>query len=106
MIEYGAAPHYVFTWEESSQMKRTALNRYYATTYETWKQEAFDVYAQVNEVLKHVSGAKMTGHEIMENDIRKITYDNGMVIYVNYSEKTQTADGLEIPAGSYRLEGK
>lgn len=106
MIEYGAAPHYVFTWEESSQMKRTALNRYYATTYETWKQEAFEVYAQVNEALKYVSGAKMTGHEIMENEVRKITYDNGIVIYVNYSDEVQKTDGLEIPAGSYRLEGK
>lgn len=106
MIEYGAAPHYVFTWEESSQMKRTALNRYYATTYETWKQEAFKVYGQVNKALKHVSGAKIIDHEIMENDVRKITYDNGVIIYVNYSEEVQNADGLEIPAESYRLEGK
>lgn len=106
MIEYGASPHYVFTWEESSRMKRTALNRYYATTYEVWKKEAFDVYGQVNEALKYVSGAKMVNHEIMENDIRKITYDNGVVIYVNYSEQAQKADGLDIPAGSYRLEGK
>lgn len=106
MIEYGAAPHYVFTWEESSQMKRTALNRYYATTYKVWKQEAVDVYKQVNEALKHVSGAMMIDHEIMQNDVRKITYDNGVIIYVNYSDETQKADGVQIPAGSYRLEEK
>ena len=105
MIEYGAAPHYVFTWEESSQMKRTALNRYYATTYEVWKQEAIDVYKQVNEALKYVSNAQMTGHEIYDKNVRKVTYSNGVTIYINYSEQNQTVDGMEIEAGSYRLEG-
>ena len=106
LIEYGAAPHYVFTWEESSEMKGTALNRYYATTYDVWKQEAFEIYGQVNEALKYVSDAKMIRHEILENDVRVITYDNGVVIYINYSEKAQKVDGMEIPAESYRLEGK
>lgn len=105
MIEYGAAPHYVFTWEESSQMKRTALNRYYATTYDVWKQEAIEVYEQVNEVLKYVSNAQMIGHEIYDNDIRKITYSNGVAIYINYGESNQTVNGMEMKARSYRMEG-
>lgn len=86
-------------------MKNTALNRYYATTYHVWKQEAVDIYGQVNEVLKYVQGAQMTGHEIFDNGVRKISYSNGVTIYVNYNEQDTTAEGLEIPAGSYRLEG-
>ena len=105
MVEYGAAPHYVFTWEESSEMKKTALNRYYATTYEVWKGEAVEIYEQVNEALKHVSGAQMIGHEILEEGVRKVSYDNGVTIYLNYNDETRTAGGVEIPAGSYRMEG-
>jgi hypothetical protein len=45
-------------------------------------------------------------HEILSSNVRRITYDNGVVIYVNYSDKAETADGLEIPAMGYRLEGK
>ena len=104
-IEAGAAPHYVFTWEESSKMKNTGMNRFYATTYEVWKEEAVEVYGQINEALKYVSGATMINHEILDNAVRKVTYDNGVVIYINYGEETQKADGLEIPAMSYRLEG-
>ncbi|MBQ7780993.1 MAG: hypothetical protein IJ405_03105 [Lachnospiraceae bacterium] len=104
-IEAGAAPHYVFTWEESSKMKDTGMNRFYATTYEVWKEEAIAVYGQINGALKYVSGATIVDHEIMDNDVRKVTYDNGVIIYINYSETTQKADGLEIPAMSYRLEG-
>lgn len=105
MIEAGASPHYVFTWEESSKMKNTGMNHYYATTFETWKDEAVEIYAQVNDVLKYVSGSAMVGHEILENDVRKVTYDNGVTIYINYSKETQQADGLEIEAMSCRMEG-
>lgn len=105
MIESGSSPHYVFTWEESSRMKNTALNWYYSTTFDVWKEEAAEIYGQVNEALKYVSGAQMVDHEIYENGVRKVTYSNGVKIYVNYSTEVQTAEGLEIPAGSYRLEG-
>lgn len=105
MIEAGASPHYVFTWEESSLMKDTAMNNYYATTFSVWKDEAVEVYHQVNDALKYVSGSMMVGHEIMDNSVRKVTYDNGVVIYINYSSESQTADGVEIPAMSYRMEG-
>lgn len=105
MIESGSSPHYVFTWEESSRMKNTGLNRYYATTYEVWKEEAISVYQRVNEALKHVSGSVMKNHEILDNGIRKVTYDNGVIIYINYDDEAKQADGMEIDAMSYRLEG-
>ena len=105
MIEAGASPHYVFTWKDSSEMKDTGLNRYYATTFDTWKGEAVEIYNRVNEALKHVSGAMIVGHEILDGGVRKVTYDNGVIIYINYGSETQKVDGMEIPAMSYRMEG-
>lgn len=106
LIEFGVSPHYVFTWERSSEMKNTALNRFYTTTFSNWKDTAAETYEQVNGALKYVTGAAMIGHDILDNDVRKVTYDNGVVIYINYSRQEQQADGLTIPAMSYRLEGK
>lgn len=105
MIEAGAAPHYVFTWKNSSEMKDTGLNRYYATTFDVWKGEAVEIYNRVNDALKHVSGAMIINHEILEGGVRKVTYDNGVIIYINYGSGTQRVDGMEIPAMSYRMEG-
>ena len=104
MIETGSAPHYVFTQEASSRMKNTGMNQFYATTYDTWKGEAIDIYNRVNEALKHVSGAEIVGHEI-EGEVRKITYSNGVTIYINYSDETETMDGKSLPAMSYEMEG-
>ncbi len=104
MIETGSAPHYVFTQEASSRMKDTGMNQFYATTYDTWKGEAIEIYNRVNEALKHVSGAEIVGHEI-EGDVRKITYSNGVTIYINYSDETESMDGKSLPAMSYEMEG-
>lgn len=105
MIEYGAAPHYVFTWEESSKMKDTALNRYYATTFSVWKEEAIDIYGQVNDALKYVSDAYIVSHQILSDDVRMVQYSNGVVIYINYGDKAQRVGSLSVPAHSYRMEG-
>ena len=104
MIETGTAPHYVFTQEASSRMKDTGMNQFYATTYDVWKGEAVEIYNRVNEALKYVNGAEIIGHEI-KGDVRKITYDNGVTIYINYSDETESMDGKSFPAMSYEMEG-
>ncbi len=106
LVEYGASPHFTFTWEDSSKMKYSGLNRYYATTYKNWKDDATVIYGEVNEALKHVSGQTITSHEILENGVRKVTYSNGITYYINTSGKEQQADGIVIPARSYEMEGK
>ena len=105
MIETGSAPHYVFTKQPSSRMKDTGMNRFYATTFVTWKTEATDIYNRVNEALRYVSGAQIVGHEI-SGDMRCVTYSNGVKIYINYGDEPQTMNGVTVPAMSYGMEGK
>jgi len=105
LIEYGAAPHYIFTWESATEMKYTGLNRYFATTYANWRDSAVEVYGQVNDALCHVQGAEMIYHEALENGLRKVTYDNGVIIYVNYSDEDITQDGITVPAMDYAIGG-
>lgn len=105
LIEHGAAPHYVFTHEESSLMKDTAMNHYYSTTFSKWKDDAVSLYNEVNSALKYVNGATMINHEIADNGVRRCTYDNGVSIYVNYGDEELAMDGISVPAKSWRLEG-
>lgn len=103
MIEYGAAPHFVFTWEESSEMKYSGLNNFYSTTFATWADTAVQVYGEVNGVLSRVSGAQVVDHQILSIGLRKITYSNDVTIYVNYSKETVSVDGIQIPAMGYEI---
>lgn len=105
LVETGASPHFMFTYQSSSEIKDTGLNRFYSTNYDNWRDDAIGIYSAVNDALKAVSNACITNHEILENDIRVITYDNGVKIYINKSTSDQKVDGVEVPAKSYRIGG-
>lgn len=104
-IEYGASSHYVFTWKDAVEMKYTGLSDNYATTFSTWKDSAVDVYHMVNEALAPVSGALMVGHEVLLEDVVKVSYDNGISILINYGYTDEAIDGVTIPAKSYVQRG-
>lgn len=104
MIEYGASCRYVFTWEDAADMKYTALNSDYATTFASWKDSAAAFYTALNEALSPVSAAQMTGHERV-GDVARVAYSNGVTIYINYGSEPATLDGLTIDPQDYRLEG-
>ncbi len=103
MIEYGAAPHFVFNWESTSEMKYSGMNTHYSATFSTWVDTAAQVYAEVSGVLSKVTGETILSHEILDSGVRKVTYSNGVTVYVNYGKQAAFADGIQIPAMGYEV---
>lgn len=103
LVEYGASPHFMFTYRSASDMKNTGLNRYYATTYENWKEDAVAIYTDVNNALKHVSGAAIIDHQVLEGGVKAVTYSNGVIIYINEGQTDQKVGGVTVPARSYEI---
>ena len=83
LVENGAAPHFMFSWENSSDIKTTALNRFYSTSYENWKDDAVAIYNEVNGALKYVTGAAMIKHETLDSGVKAVAYSIVFVIYIN-----------------------
>ncbi|MCM1307315.1 MAG: DUF5696 domain-containing protein [Butyrivibrio sp.] len=104
MIEYGASPHYLFTWESAYEMKDTALNKFYATKYTNWSDDAVEMYNTVNSALSKVSGETIVEHEIIQEGVKKITYSNGAEIYVNYTSSEVKVGSVTVPAESFAVE--
>lgn len=48
-----------------------------------------------------VKDAKIIEHQIFENEVRKTVFDNGIVVYVNYSDETVSVDGNVVEALNY-----
>lgn len=104
MLEYGLAPHFTLSYKESSDIKYSGLNSLYSTQYENWLMEGADIYHQVNEVLKYVIDSTIEEHQILENGLRYISYDNGSSLYINYSDKDMNQQGVTVPARGYVLK--
>ncbi len=103
LIEYGASPHYIFTRESANEMRYTGLHKYYSTKYDLWKNEAVDIYKEVNEALGRVSGETMINYEILQRGVKKVTYSNGIIIFINNTAEEVNADGVKIDAKSYEI---
>ncbi len=105
LIEYGASTRYIFTWEDATEMKYTGLNKYYATTFASWADEAVENYKYVSGALSPVSGAQMVAHTSLTDTLKKVDYANGVTIYVNYGAQDAEADGYTVPAKDYLVMG-
>ena len=56
--------------------------------------------------LRHLQLEEMTRHDELAEGFVRVRYGNGDVIYVNHTDKPQTADGVTVPAMDFKLVDK
>lgn len=104
-IEYGSNLHFTWIFEDNSLVKETDYNYLYSVNYKTWLEDAAAAYHEVNDVLKHVAGKNMMQHEILAHNVRKMEYEDGTSIIVNYNSYDVQIDGTAIKARNYYVGG-
>ncbi|MBR6172513.1 MAG: hypothetical protein IKQ49_05015 [Eubacterium sp.] len=105
LVETGASPHFIFTGDKATEMKMTGLNKFYSTTYDSWKDTAVEIWKKTNEALSKVSGAKMTEFKNVQAGVSVTTYSNGVKIYVNHTDESVSVDGVSVQPKSYVIGG-
>lgn len=103
MVESGIYPSFYLTWEDSSKLIYTNSNNLYSLEYETYADTIVEYDAALRALAQQTDGAYVISHETLENGLVKVCYDNGVVVYVNYTENDLTADGLTVDALSYKV---
>lgn len=103
MVESGVYPSFYLTYENSSSLIYTNSNDLYSTEFETYKETVEEYDKELRAVAEQVGDANISKHEILDNGVTKVTYSNGVVIYVNYSDSIATVDGVTIQAMSYEV---
>lgn len=96
-IEYGACPHY--KWNYTPVEDNDEADVYY---YENTINSATEFYNEINSALGDLRDARITDHYMVEDGVFCTEYDNGAMIYVNYTGSDCTILGsISIKAGSY-----
>lgn len=103
LVETGIYPSFYLTWEDPSDLIYTNSSDVYSSEYNVYRNQIIDYYKELKEVNEAVTGSFITGHKIMDNGLTVVTYDNGVSIYINYSESEITADGVTVPALTYQI---
>lgn len=105
LIETGTYPSFYITKESSASLIYTNSNDIYSSEYDTYKDTIVSYDRELREFNAKVEGARIKAHDMLENNITRVTYDNGLKVYINYGPSDQTADGVKVPAMSYEVVG-
>ena len=72
--------------------------------FEDWKDNMVTVYDEYNAFYQMVKGADIESHDTIYKNVVKVTYTNGVVVYVNYAKRPYMVDGNLLKASSYLIE--
>ncbi len=105
-VETGSELRYMGMYTDSAMLKDTDSTDYYSTTYTLWKDEAANFWKQYSPLQKQIQNSVMVNHENLSDDVVRVTYDNGITVYVNYGDAAYTAqDGTNVEARGFAYVG-
>lgn len=102
MVEAGVYPSFYITYEDSADLIYTNSADLYSTKYSTYKDTIIEYDADFRQVAELTKDAMITRHEMLAEGVNKVTYDNGVVFYINYNQDAVTVDGVTIDGLSYK----
>lgn len=105
-IEYGALPYFRLTYEDAVLLKETDYNGLFSSTFDKWEERVVEVYTEFKENFSSVYGLQMTLHEVLDDGVVQIGYEDGTMIYLNYNSEDYKAEDFIIPAKSYYITGR
>lgn len=103
LVETGTYPSFYITKASSADLIYTNSSDIYSSQYDVYKSEIIEYTEKLAEVNAAVEGAVITGHEILDNGVRIVSYSNGVKIYLNYGRRSQTVDGIGLESMSYKV---
>lgn len=104
MVESGVYPSFYVTAEDSSKLIYTNSNNLFALEYTSYRDTIIEYDAALRSLAEKVGSSCIIKHEILDNGLVKVTYDNGVRIYVNYTGSELSVDGLTVDAMSYNVQ--
>jgi len=76
---------------------------YLSINYGDWADRIEGLYKEYEAFASKVANSSIVMHETPAEKLVKVTYDNGVTVYVNYNSTTVKVDGKELAAKSYLL---
>ncbi len=104
-IEYGAYPSFLVMGAENGDLNKTPMVDYFSLNFTDWEGIIESTYNMVNSALKEVEGAKMSEHKVLAEGVVRVSYDNGVKIYINYNSEAVTVDDVTVEGLNFAMGG-
>lgn len=101
-LEYGSSPIFELTSESSELLKDTAYTELFSSENSRWRETILSINQEFTALGDALEGF-IVKHE-RQGELVTVTYDNGTVIWLNYSSKAVEINGRQVPAADYVIE--
>lgn len=101
MIEYGAYPSWLLTGEDVQALRNTNSSDVFTAKWNVLLEPALKIDATLSEFHSQLGDAVMVDHEIIDSDVVRVSYSNGVHVLINYRRTEYTVNGKVIPAQSW-----
>jgi hypothetical protein len=101
LVETGIYPSFYLTYENPSDLIYTNSSDVYTSQYSVYRSQILSYYEDLKNINSLTTGSLIVNHEVTDSGITVVTYDNGVKIYINYSDSDAVADGVKVAALSY-----
>ena len=103
-VESGIGLTYSLVEQYPTDLVNSYQNVYYGSVYEEQKENIVNTVEKYKGYFEKVKGATIVSNEIVAENVHRTEFDNGVVVYVNYSTYDyQTEDGT-VAAGNYLVK--
>lgn len=100
-IESGAGIAYTLTNAYSTKLLDSTSTVFYNSLYSDLKDDIKENYKKVSNFYEKIGNSTIKFHRVYENGLRETVFQNGVKVFVNYSEADVTFEAGVVPAKSF-----
>lgn len=101
-VEAGNAISFSLICDETSLLHETNLQWLYAGGYKAWFETISKYYNEYEILYKEIAGKKIIAHSSPSNGVILTTYENGYVVYINYTKEPYISSEVAVPGRSFK----
>jgi len=96
-------PHYELIAQEQELPGNYGVENFYAAAYSNWGAEVTARIQQYLPVFEAINGHTLLNYQTVGERVYKLTYSDGICIFVNQSAKAVELEGQTVESGSFAV---
>ena len=103
MVEYGAYPSFLITWESPVRLRETNAADVYSSEFDVYEERIVAYGEELQHITELSENAGIVGHVLLSPEASLVRYGNGLEIVVNFGQAAIEYQGVPVAAESYVL---
>ena len=95
LVEQGARPCFLLTMEDPIKLQNTNSADIYSARWDLYRVTIAKWYDQLKSLHESIGGASIVAHDVC-GDVTRVTWSNGVKVYLNYGESAAELDGVAL----------